>query len=106
MDCTEDCVEERLEDGIEYSVVNKYGNRFSNVEMKEQLLKYRIPQNNMLFCTEFAVAVDFIPLKSSFVLTYEVRIVTERLNPLKLSGSLADWLTPYFHVCRPSTQEN
>ena len=61
MDCTEDCVDEHLEDGMEDSVVNKCGNKFSNVEMNEQLLKYRIPQNNMLFCTEFADVVDFIP---------------------------------------------
>ena len=59
MDCTEDCVEEFLEDGMEDSVVNKYGNRFSNVEMKEQLLKYRIPPNNMLFCTESKIIICF-----------------------------------------------
>ena len=57
MNCTEDCTE----DGMEDSVVNKCGNKFSNVEIIEQLLKYRIPLNNMLFCTEFADVVYFIP---------------------------------------------
>ena len=61
MDCTEDCVKERLEDGMEDSVVNKCGSKFSNVEMNEQLLKYRIPQNNRPFFTEFADVLDFIP---------------------------------------------
>ena len=61
MDCTEDCVEEHLEDGMEDSVVNKCGSKFSNVEMNELLLKYRIPPNNRLFCTEFADVLDFIP---------------------------------------------